>query len=234
MPRTHDTLIEKLQPRQMLAASFGISSRGQLYVTTDDAANVMSFGVNKAQPDKLRVVVDGVVKKFDRSVVKRLRIMDRGGDNSIDVHGAGLRSTIITALGNDTITGGYREDDIQDLGGTNLILCGDGNDTVAGGQNDDTIDGGAGDDRLRGDYGPFSGGGNDKVYGGEGDDILYGGNGNDFLNSGNGKDRLYGQDGDDTIIGGGGTDRLYGGEGVDTRRRPDPKDAVDNAFEQTD
>lgn len=67
---------------------------------------------------------------------------------------------VITADGNDRVTGNA---------GANLIQAQGGNDTVIGGGGNDTIDGGAGADSLTG------GTGDDSILGGDGNDTIAGG-----------------------------------------------------------
>jgi Ca2+-binding RTX toxin-like protein len=226
--------IESLQPRRLFAAPFFVSSRGMLYIIGTDAPDVVTFSIKKSDPHMLRASRNGVVRKFDRSEVKRVKVIGGGGDDLIDIHGAGLRGTVEGNDGNDSIIGSNFVDELNGGLGDDTLLGTAGDDSIAGEEGNDVVDGGAGNDRLRADHGRTVNVGNDKVYGGEGDDLVYGGHGNDFLNGGNGKDSLFGYDGDDTLIGGDGTDNLYGGAGNDTRRRFEKKDHDDGTLELID
>lgn len=101
---------------------------------------------------------------------------------------------VVTADGNDSVTG---------TTGANLISTQGGNDTVLGGGGNDTILGGAGADRLDG---------------GDGDDSLVGGDGNDTLIAGNNTgagDQLFGGAGNDYLVDSFWNATLDGGTGSD-------------------
>jgi VCBS repeat-containing protein len=101
----------------------------------------------------------------------------------------------------DWLYGGSQDDEINGLGGNDIITSDAGADTLAGGEGNDTLDGGVG---------------NDTLDGGEGNDTLYGRGDNDTLTGGVGNDRLYGEAGDDMLKGGEGDDYLRGDSGNDT------------------
>ncbi|NVM79694.1 Ca2+-binding RTX toxin-like protein [Duganella sp. SG902] len=141
-----------------------------------------------------------------------------------------------------TMEGGYFNDTLVALSGTNQLSGGGGDDLLQGGAGDagggDTLDGGWGNDTLIG------GAGNDVLAGGPGRNLLQGGAGNDTLWSGNGTSgetlqggagddyfelswhsdgnvsRAQGDDGNDSfhilIDGNTGADVLSGGAGRDT------------------
>lgn len=94
--------------------------------------------------------------------------------------------------GNNILTGGRANDEINGYGGHDILTGGGGQDLIDGGPGTDFIIGNQGDDGL---------------IGGPDADILWGGNGNDVVNGG---------PGDDTIFGGSGNDILVGGPGRDT------------------
>lgn len=101
----------------------------------------------------------------------------------------------------DTIDGTASSDDLEGLGGNDIIR-----DALGG---DDLFQGGAGDDTIT-----DSGGGRDQLVGGEGNDTLsdlYGGDG-DALAGGNGDDVLVWRPsvgGSATLDGGNGADRIF-------------------------
>lgn len=130
-----------------------------------------------------------------------------------------LDSIFDAAGGNDSITGGLREDHISGGEGHDTLSGAAASDSLYGGGGADLLYGGLGDDELQGE------GGNDSAYGGEGQDYLLGGDGDDLLDGGAGDDTLDGQgSGNDTLFGGDGNDNLsghdggsiYGGAGNDT------------------
>ena len=113
------------------------------------------------------------------------------------------------SAGNDTITGGYSNEQIFGYGG---------DDRLNGRYGFDTIDGGAGNDWISGEYDEdhLSGGsGNDTIFGGYASDTIEGGTGNDWLDGDFDNDVVAGRSGDDTLLGSNGSDRLVGGEGHD-------------------
>lgn len=97
-----------------------------------------------------------------------------------------IRSSMIGASGEDTLTGGSGNDE---------LIGRDGKDRLIGASGDDTLFGSSGDDEL---------------IGNNGQDQLDGGLGNDDLSAGSGDDRLFGDDGIDELAGGPGDDRLFG------------------------
>jgi Ca2+-binding RTX toxin-like protein len=146
--------------------------------------------------------------------------------NSFLAGGAG-NDTIISWGPNDTIYGGYGDNQIDNRNGDVLIVLSTGNDTVGTGHGDDTVYAGSGDDiidaRTRtvlsvediGENRLFGENGNDTIFGGGLADFIGGGADDDFIGGGAGDDEIYGGLGDDTIYGGVGDDVLIGGEGRD-------------------
>ena len=93
--------------------------------------------------------------------------------------------------GNNILTGGRADDDINGYGGHDILTGGGGQDWIYGGPGTDFIIGGPGADGLAG--GPdadiiWGGNGNDVIFGGPGDDTIYGGTGEDILFGGPGRD----------------------------------------------
>ncbi|WP_250398536.1 calcium-binding protein [Synechococcus sp. MU1648] len=136
--------------------------------------------------------------------------------------------------GNDTITGGDKNDYLHGNVGDDKLDGGLGNDRLLGGSDNDTIEGGKGNDSLFGWSGKDSlegGNGNDYLKAEDGADTLDGGEGNDTLDGGEGNDTLNGGVGNDSLIGGDGSDRLRGLGGDDTLKGGAGKDAF---FASTD
>jgi serralysin len=120
---------------------------------------------------------------------------DNTVSGSVGLNGAGYSG----GSGNDT----FRDDGA--IGGR--LSGGDGNDHLTGGIGNNNIDGGAGDDILRGGGGNnnlLGGKGNDTLFaddgsgnldGGDGDDVLYAGLNTTFVQGGDGTDTLLLPDG---------------------------------------
>ncbi len=134
-------------------------------------------------------------------------------DNTVYLTPETLIERVISADGNDNITGNAAD---------NFIRAAGGNDTVSGAAGDDAIYAGSSDtgaDQFTGDAGNDTlggGAGNDTLNGGAGDDVLYGGQGDDVVNGDTGADILFNGLGADAVNGGAGNDTLYGGAGNDT------------------
>lgn len=104
--------------------------------------------------------------------------------------------------GNDSYTGGSKDEMVLAFGGNDEIATGSGTDYVCGGAGADDISLGSDPDEAFGD------GGNDTISGGSDSDRLFGGDGADKLSGGSGDDRIVGNDGVDTLDGGSGDDQL--------------------------
>lgn len=111
-------------------------------------------------------------------------------------------------LGDDTLSGGKRANNLNGDDGNDFLFGRSGNDRLNGGQGNDTLNGNSGNDNLNGDSG------HDTILGNYGDDTLRGGGGNDMLHGGRGRDILYGEGGDDVVNGGRHEDTLYGSSGA--------------------
>ena len=108
-------------------------------------------------------------------------------------------------LGNDTIRGGDRGNDLFGEAGNDLLEGGATADFLSGGNGADTLRAIASDDGniLHGDAG------NDLIEGAGGSDSLEGGSGRDTLNAGGGDDILAGGTGAGDQLHGGGGDDIY-------------------------
>lgn len=131
---------------------------------------------------------------------------------------------VITAGGDDTLTGnaeankfvaGGGDDVLNGLGGNDKLLGGAGIDTAmfSGGINTTVNLGtkrvqttGHGNDKLVGIENVTSGGGDDRLTGNGKDNVLNGMGGSDILKGGKGDDTLIAGKGADTLIGNGGID----------------------------
>ncbi len=130
-----------------------------------------------------------------------------------------LAAVIEGTVGDDTLIGTSRPDDIFGHGGNDTIDGSGAWDELWGGFDSDTAYGRGGNDTLHGE------GGNDTLYGGPGDDELRGADGVDVLSGGASDDRLYDRDGNAAE-----RDRFNCGTGNDTVRA-DPTDQVASSCE---
>ncbi|MEO0912687.1 MAG: calcium-binding protein [Pseudomonadota bacterium] len=110
---------------------------------------------------------------------------------------------------NDTIIGGWQDDDFLGEGGDDVLQGNGGDDRLDGGDGNDEIDGGDGNDTILG------GAGADQIDAGDGLNTVWAGDGADFVVGGADADRIYGEGGSDTILAGFGNDFVSGGDGVD-------------------
>ena len=136
-----------------------------------------------------------------------------------DVDGLGGNDLIFLAGGDDRANGGRGDDVINGGAGRDTITGGAGDDTLVGGGGRDRLIGGGGSDTIRGAGGSDTmqgRGGSDRMFGGSGNDLMNGNAGNDFLDGGRQADNLRGKIGNDVLKGGAGQDVLDGGDGSDT------------------
>lgn len=133
--------------------------------------------------------------------------------------------------GNDSVTGGSKDDYFNVQGGHDVVMGGGGFDTIFGGNGNDHlyghspdggpdgsdyIEGNDGNDYIQGNAGNDEidgGGGSDRINGGADNDYVFAGEGNDTVNGNKGDDYLDGWAGNDFLRGGQGNDTLYGGAG---------------------
>jgi Ca2+-binding RTX toxin-like protein len=106
--------------------------------------------------------------------------------------------------------------------GDDVLTAGGGNDQLDGEEGNDTIRGGAGNDELNAEsIGTFLDevpGLRNTLDGGAGDDTIGGGGGQDTVEGGSGNDTIRGWAGVDTLDGGDDTDAVTGGAGNDVMR----------------
>ncbi len=120
--------------------------------------------------------------------------------------------------------GDFYGDDIQALGGDDLICSNGGTDTIHAGPGNDKIGNGSfaavtdtdPPEAIGADASLWYGEeGADQLSSAYGNDRLYGGEGRDYFFASYGRDRLFGGDGNDRMFGAGDADRLFGGDGRD-------------------
>lgn len=142
------------------------------------------------------------------------------GAADLKLTGNALSNVIVGNEGDNRIAsgGGRSGDEINGLGGDDMLHGGRGGDLVSGGMGNDALFGKGGVDVLYGDEGNDllrGGGGKDSLHGGLGNDMLLGNRGADILLGGDGNDRLIGGRGGDEVAGGVGDDTMIGGLGAD-------------------
>ncbi|WP_051312658.1 tandem-95 repeat protein [Pseudodonghicola xiamenensis] len=112
--------------------------------------------------------------------------LELGVDGIINDQTQHSRPALEKLLNNATVTYGDDDDnEINAVGGKDVVYAMSGNDIVRGGGYDDVLYGDEGDDLL---------------FGGAGDDALVGGSGTDFLDGGAGSDTLDGGMDNDVIV----------------------------------
>ncbi|MEL6495862.1 MAG: calcium-binding protein [Cyanobacteria bacterium J06623_7] len=147
--------------------------------------------------DSDAIVNNSTVDPDDYSVTYTLR---GGEDYTVDPQRKSTTVSFFDTLADlptnrsDRYEGNRFPNQIDGLGGKDVLKGKGGNDTLNGGN------------------------GNDKIFGEDNKDRLLGGNGNDILSGGNGNDILIGGKNRDTLIGGKGRDNLTGGAGNDVFR----------------
>ncbi|MGH7176540.1 MAG: calcium-binding protein, partial [Tepidisphaeraceae bacterium] len=162
---------------------------GAIRVLGSAYADRISVGVNG---NWVVLSVNGVDRKFSRSVVRSILIRAGDGSDVVSVGAGVIGAAVYGDAGDDRLIGG------------------NGADSLTGGNGKDYLSGNDGDDLLRGLNHA------DRLFGGAGNDRIYGDAGNDLLDGGPGRDRLYGgvdhdtffarDDSRDALDGGGGSD----------------------------
>jgi Ca2+-binding RTX toxin-like protein len=220
--RSRAVVAETLEGRTLLSAAPWHLRDGELRVHGSTRTDQITITHNRA--GKIKVSVNGEVKKFNDADVKRITVR-AGVGNDVVVIGNDVSqpAALYGGEGNDMLTGGS---------GDTQLYGGYGSDTMVGGVGRDTFNGGRGKhdlvnfrNRSEGVEVSLDGIANDGDVGvDEGDNVMTdvedvrGGAGNDVLIGSAKSNRLYGGRGDDDLRGGaGGHDSLFGGKGTDTR-----------------
>lgn len=215
--------LQPLEQKRLLAADVGLADDGQLQITGDAAAEVVSVSRDEGE---IVVDADGSISRFPASDVSKLSFEGGDGDDHF-TNNTDLPSIAYGNDGNDTLIGGSNDDELRGGDGDDVLVGRDGDDELHGDYGNDSLSGGDGNDDLRGWYGDdaLDGGdgddylsgykGDDVAWGGKGDDLIRGHEGNDWLFGESGNDRIYGYKGDDVIDGGSGDDYLSGWSGDD-------------------
>ncbi|HEX3150089.1 MAG TPA: DUF5666 domain-containing protein [Gemmataceae bacterium] len=170
-----------------------------------------------------------LVKSVAASSVHQVNVAAGAGNDTINLSGVHVPTSVDAGDGNDTVFGGTSDDVIDGGAGNDRINGGQGNNDELGGSGDDSLNGGAGNDSLFGEAGDdrLNGqSGNDDMDGGADDDVLRGEAGDDSLQGGDGNDDLNGGIGDDNDDGGAGNDRVQGGQGRDHNQGGGGDDSV--------
>lgn len=160
---------------------------GVLTVEGTNGGDRIALRLQAGQPGILQVDVgdDGSADfSFALKAIAKIDVDAGNGDDSVridesnDVFGDTVPTTIDGGNGNDSLTGGS------------------GAGTLIGGNGDDILSGGSGAEKLDG------GNGNDSIDGNRGNDVALLGNGDDTFiwDPGDGSDTVEGQNGEDTMV----------------------------------
>ena len=206
-----------LEARKVLTTIAFDSGTGQLTLTGDASADIVSIEYNAGQ---LVVTAQGSpTQTFTASEVNNIYFTGEGGNDQL-FNNSAVPLQAYGGEGNDIITGGTADDTIHGGAGNDVLAGADGADLINGSDDADYITGGDGHDNLRG------GDGEDEIYGNDGNDKIFGERDNDELYGGLGADSIQGFTGDDRIEGGEGTDYLYGQIGNDYILGQDDNDNI--------
>ncbi len=125
-----------------------------VFVGTLEGADTITVELFAAST--LRITVNGITYEYPYTLVSRIDIDARGGDDFVqigsditvqtNVDGGSGNDTLIGGGGSDTILGGQGDDSLDGGLGADSLSGGDGDDTLADGMGDDTLDGGTGND----------------------------------------------------------------------------------------
>jgi Ca2+-binding RTX toxin-like protein len=220
-----DTVIERLEPRRLLAAQL---SSGVLTINGTNQPDFIEVAVERTSFTVFHTTGGATMHhSFDLNQVKRIEIYALAGADTIILGRLAIPTRVDGGRGNDTLSGGRGNDTLNGGGGDDYLWGGDGKDLLDGGSEADDIYGGAQVDTVTyasrtadlviglGDL-PDDGedGENDNVR--TDVEVVIGGNGNDRITTTSGRPvRFIGGAGNDTLIGGSGNDTLQGGPGND-------------------
>jgi Ca2+-binding RTX toxin-like protein len=183
--------IERLESRQLLAATAVMRPGGILYIVADPGGSFIQVGFTPTGRVSVRNAIgQSEVGSFRGKRVMVVQFDGSAADDSISVSAFGG-----PAFSKRLVAAGYA-----------------GADTLSGAVASDVLFGGAGNDELRGADG------DDVLFGGAGNDVVLGGGGNDLIDGGLDNDDLSGEDGDDVIYAHAGADAANGGAGDDVVR----------------
>jgi Ca2+-binding RTX toxin-like protein len=148
--------------------SEGVVTINRSAATVDTTVTFSNVNVNGTP--LLAVDINGVQLYYDPATTTQFNIfLGPGNDQVIASDRVRVPLEIHCGAGNDTVTGGARQDTIFGDGGTDSLSGGAKSDILVGGDGNDTAFGNDGRDILIG------GNGKDNLYGERGEDILIGG-----------------------------------------------------------
>ncbi|MGL6280932.1 MAG: choice-of-anchor Q domain-containing protein [Microcoleaceae cyanobacterium] len=187
---------------------------GKLTTTDPDTDNTFTYNLVPNIDDNSFFTIDGDQLKINispdfetkSSYTVVVKTTDQGGlsyEKELTIRINDINEPLLLTPSNNTWYGKALADNVNSLGGNDILYGYAGNDTMDGGDGDDLLYGGNDNDLLRGGIGSdrlYGDAGNDSIMGDAGNDLLYGGIGNDTLIGGTGSDRLYGDGGSDTFV----------------------------------
>src|SRR5437867_4314149 len=128
-------ILEQLESRRLLSVAL---VNGQLQIKGSSGDDVITVDSNDFA-SRIRVIVNGSVRRFNTADVGTIFISGLKGDDEIrvaDTVNFGIRTSIYGQDGNDTLIGGAARD---------AIFGGAGNDKIAGAAGNDSLRGESGD-----------------------------------------------------------------------------------------
>ncbi len=155
------------QPQATTSGPTYLIGTGPLTITGTDASEQFLIRWKSSDHKIVEILVNGIVQRTVKSFkATSIRLLSKGGNDTVDFRGVAIPATINGGAGDDTLYGSGVAD------------------AISGGDGNDWINAGAGDDVIYGDAG------NDKLFGGVGNDYINGGAGTDVIRSGAGRDRI--------------------------------------------
>ena len=152
--------VEALETRRMLSVSV---KKKVLLVDGVDKADRIRV---EAKGAMVVIVQNGRKTTLMSKGIKYVRVLGKGGNDTIDLSKSPMRAVVDGGNGDDQITGTSGNDQIDGGDGKDRIYGLGGDDNLDGDDDSDVIDGGAGNDWIEGDFDP------DILVGGAGDDFI--------------------------------------------------------------
>ena len=160
--------IERLEARTLMSASL---HGGTLTINGTDGMDFLMAGYGPSGTVDVLMVTEtaATTASFPKSAVKKVEIDGGKGDDVIYIderYGTFLKTSLSGGDGNDVISAGSNDDDVDGGNGDDILMGNGGNDKIAGGAGNDVIYGGDGKAKIDGGKGAdsiFGDGGHDKV-----------------------------------------------------------------------
>lgn len=188
-------------------------------IFASDVANRIDGGAGSNTVDYLHAGASGVAINIADPTVETQISGGSGADVLIRIQNINGSAT-----GNDTITVGNFNSNINARDGINTITAGNSSSTAvynitAGSGNDTIVASGSGNHTIAAGNGNNYvgvGGGNSTITSGIGNDVIEAGSGNNTINAGDGFNRVSVGNGNNNITTGANNDSIYAGSGINT------------------